>query len=196
MTVRVRGSELSVGHPCVDGFIAHDEREPRRAIVLIEVLHGDVERSSRTLIAMPRAARAARRTGGGLPGGCCLPGDHGCVRVAFERHRLGFHASWEAAGAPDRIRNAGDPQEPVVDRITPDDGMPGLILEPGEHRCVPLTIDQPLEPSPPDDEAGCLVRPLVVRVVDVLNDRLAGSQHVCVRNVVEEQEQLVRRRGT
>src|SRR6188474_1179021 len=60
---------------------------------------------------------------------------------------------------------------------------------------VAWLIDEPLQLTPASLEAGRFVRALIVDVVDVLDDGLSRMQHVRVRHMVHEQDQIVWTRG-
>ena len=73
--------------------------------------------------------------------------------------------------------------------------MPGLVVEPRQHRLVTLVVNAAFQRTPLPHQIFRLCRTFVVRVINVLNYRLSGMQPVSVRHVVKETE-AVRRPGT
>ena len=69
---------------------------------------------------------------------------------------------------------------------------PAWYVEVGEHFLVALFVDAAFERLPIVDQPFGVAGTFVVRIVDVLDQRLAGVEHVVVGHVVHEQQQLVR----
>jgi hypothetical protein len=77
-------------------------------------------------------------------------------------------------------------QEPIADSIAPNNRMPGLIFEAPQNFLITILIDSPFQGLPLRHKTCRSLRAFVVRIVDVLDDRLPRMQDVCVGYVVKE----------
>jgi len=77
-------------------------------------------------------------------------------------------------------------------RVTPDDRLANLVIKLCSHLVEPLVVDATFEALPLLKKPLDLGGPVVVGVVDVLNDGLSHVQTVRVRDVMHEQEQVIR----
>src|SRR5450756_201281 len=82
-------------------------------------------------------------------------------------------------------------QKPVVDGIAPHLRLAGLVVELGQDVVVAAVVDASLERLPLVNVAIDGVRSLVMRIVEMLDHRLAGVKFVGIGNMVEEEQQLV-----
>ena len=82
--------------------------------------------------------------------------------------------------------------EPVIDRIAPYDGVPGLISKLCEHILKTGIIDKAAQRFPFRDESTGRLGAVVMRIIDSLNYGFSGMQFVCVGHMMEEQDQGVR----
>ncbi len=112
---------------------------------------------------------------------CRLPGFDLCELISVQILILGLDSIRIGADATLLVGNSGPLHEPAANRIAPHLGVPGLEFEPLEHFTESFVIDLPFERPPLVDQRGGLFRSVVMRVVEVLNDRLTGVQFVACR---------------
>ena len=86
-----------------------------------------------------------RGADGGLSAGRSFPRHDIPDGIALERHRLRLEAARVAAHASLRIGNAGSPQKPHRDGVSPHLGLAGLVLELRQHFPIPLVVNAALE---------------------------------------------------
>ena len=99
-----------------------------------------------------------------------------CGFVAVELHRLGFDAVGIVADAFLVVGDAALAEEPIGDGVAPDLGVAGLVGEVGEHLVVAGFVDAAVERFPVANEPVGVAGAVVVRIVDVLNQRFAGVE--------------------
>src|SRR4051812_12085337 len=93
------------------------------------------------------------------------------------------------------VRNAGGTMKPSRDGVAPDDGLPNLVVELCTNFLKTLVIKAPLETLPVAQELLDSFGSFIMRVVDELDHRFSGMQAMRVRDVVHEEQQVVRTRG-
>ena len=91
------------------------------------------------------------------------------------------------------VRDTRDVVVEVHDSVAPHDRMPGLEVQPEQLLIEALRADLAFERLSHRDEALRRLRAVVVCVVEVLNDRLAGVQDRGVVDMAAPQHQVVGR---
>src|SRR5581483_4597484 len=170
--IDLAGRDVIRGDPFIHNLIGHPHAIVRCAIVLIEILHAQGVPAGRAVIVEAGDALGYRTTHSSTARRR-FPRRYGNGGIAFEAHRLGLDAAGMAADSALLIRNARRAEKPVVDSIAPDLRLAGLILQLCQHLTVALFIDPVGERFPFGHVVlGCLF-PLVMQIVDRLDDSLA-----------------------
>ena len=94
--------------------------------------------------------------------------------------------------SPLRIRDSGFFEEPIVDGVAPDDGLPGLIFQLHEDFLISTLIHSAFKCLPIARVLRNALRTVVMRIVELLNHRLPGVQLIRVRHMMHEQHEIVR----
>lgn len=189
---RVAQLILEIAHPRPEAPVVEEQLVARRALVEVVVRDRDVVRAARD--AQRRLHRGGRRVVErlhDLQARGRLEGVHARHAVPAQRHGLGLDAPRVVAHAARGVGDAGEGVVELRDGVAPDDGVAGLVLEAEEHLVEPLLVDEAGEGAPARGEGGGGGGAGVVRVVEVLDHRLAGLQHVRVGHVVEPEEEVV-----
>ena len=71
------------------------------------------------------------------------------------------------------VRDSGHLKEPLAYRIAPHNRVAGLVVEQIKCLLITLFIDQPMQRGPLRSIRRRGLRPVIVGIVDVLNDGLA-----------------------
>lgn len=77
--------------------------------------------------------------------------------------------------------------KPIVDRVSPNDRVAGLIGELSEHGVEAIVIDTAVEGLPLRDELFRFLGAGVMRIVNRLDGGFSRVQFVCVGHVMKEQ---------